>query len=55
MVPGWSYLPFPVCATSIFNDTAGKAYVSSTSLADALKSWQEQCATYGNEQGFAVR
>ena len=34
---------------------ADVARATSTSLADALKSWQEQCATYGNEQGFAVR
>ncbi|HYN97740.1 MAG TPA: extracellular solute-binding protein, partial [Pilimelia sp.] len=30
VVPGWSYLPFQVYANSIFNDTAGKAYVSGT-------------------------
>jgi multiple sugar transport system substrate-binding protein len=55
VVPGWSYLPFQVYANSVFNDTVGKAYVSSTTLADGLKAWQEQSAKYGNEQGFTVK
>ncbi|GIE98551.1 ABC transporter substrate-binding protein [Paractinoplanes rishiriensis] len=55
VVTGWSYLPFQVYANSIFNDTVGKAYVSPTSLADALKSWQDQSAKYGTEQGFTVK
>jgi multiple sugar transport system substrate-binding protein len=55
VVTGWSYLPFQVYANSIFNDTVGKAYVSSTSLADGLKAWQEQSAKYGTEQGFTVK
>ena len=55
VVPGWQYLPFQVYANSIFNDTAGKAYVSSTPLADGLKAWQEQSAKYGTEQGFTVK
>jgi multiple sugar transport system substrate-binding protein len=55
VVTGWSYLPFQVYANSIFNDTVGKAYVSSTSLADGLKAWQDQSAKYGTEQGFTVK
>jgi multiple sugar transport system substrate-binding protein len=55
VVSGWSYLPFQVYANSVFNDTAGKAYVSSTSLADGLKAWGEQSAKYGKEQGFTVK
>jgi len=55
VVPGWTYLPFQVYANSIFNDTVGKAYVSSTTLADGLKAWQDQSAKYGNEQGFTVK
>jgi multiple sugar transport system substrate-binding protein len=55
VVTGWSYLPFQVYANSIFNDTVGKAYVSSTTLADGLKAWQEQSAKYGTEQGFTVK
>jgi multiple sugar transport system substrate-binding protein len=55
VVPGWTYLPFQVYANSIFNDTAGKAYVSSTTLADGLKAWQDQSAKYGTEQGFTVK
>ncbi|WP_211268867.1 ABC transporter substrate-binding protein [Actinoplanes subtropicus] len=55
VVPGWTYLPFQVYANSIFNDTVGKAYVSSTTLADGLKAWQEQSAKYGGEQGFTVK
>jgi multiple sugar transport system substrate-binding protein len=55
VVTGWSYLPFQVYSNSIFNDTVGKAYVSSTTLADGLKAWQEQSAKYGTEQGFTVK
>ncbi|WP_199513917.1 ABC transporter substrate-binding protein [Nucisporomicrobium flavum] len=55
VVPGWSYLPFQVYANSVFNDTAGKAYVSSTTLADGLKAWRDQSAKYGTEQGFTVK
>jgi multiple sugar transport system substrate-binding protein len=55
VVTGWSYLPFQVYANSVFNDTVGKAYVSSTSLADGLKAWQDQSTKYGNEQGFTVK
>ncbi|QKW09831.1 sugar ABC transporter substrate-binding protein [Streptomyces sp. NA04227] len=51
---GWSYLPYQVYANSIFNDTAGKAYVSSKPLAEALKSWQDASVKYGTEQGFTV-
>ena len=55
VVTGWSYLPFQVYANSVFNDTAGKAYVSGTTLADGLKAWQDQSAKYGSEQGFTVK
>jgi multiple sugar transport system substrate-binding protein len=54
VVAGWSYLPFQVYANSVFNDTVGKAYVSGMPLQDALKSWQEASAKYGNQQGFTV-
>ncbi len=50
----WSYLPFQQYANSIFNDTVGKAYISKTKLADALKSWQDASVKYGKEQGFTV-
>ncbi|OKK08961.1 ABC transporter substrate-binding protein [Streptomyces sp. CB02400] len=50
----WSYLPYQVYANSIFNDTVGKAYVSDTTLAEGLKTWQEASVEYGNEQGFTV-
>ncbi len=55
VVPGWSYLPFQVYANSIFNDTAGKAYVSATPLQAGLQSWQDASAKYGKEQGFTVK
>ncbi|MEU1132028.1 sugar ABC transporter substrate-binding protein [Streptomyces sp. NPDC005900] len=51
----WEYLPYQVYANSIFNDTAGKAYVSGTPLAKGLRSWQDASARYGTEQGFTVR
>ncbi|WP_455362504.1 ABC transporter substrate-binding protein [Streptomyces sp. SYSU K21746] len=51
---GWSYLPYQVYANSVFNDTAGKAYVSSTPLTDGLKAWQDASVKYGKEQGFTV-
>ncbi|MDR7276208.1 ABC transporter substrate-binding protein [Catenuloplanes atrovinosus] len=55
VVPGWSYLPYQVYANSIFKDTAGQAYISSTKLADGLKAWQDASVKYGNEQGFTVK
>ncbi|WP_022873499.1 ABC transporter substrate-binding protein [Nesterenkonia alba] len=51
---GRQYLPFHVHAISIFNDTAGQAYVSDTTLSEGLEEWGEQSAAYGNEQGFDV-
>ncbi|WP_121711183.1 extracellular solute-binding protein [Streptomyces sp. E5N91] len=50
----WSYLPYQVYANSVFNDTVGKAYVSGTTLAEGLESWQEASVKYGEEQGFTV-
>ncbi|MFM9443271.1 ABC transporter substrate-binding protein [Streptomyces acidiscabies] len=50
----WKYLPFQPYANSIFNDTVGKAYVSSTTLAQGLKAWQDASVKYGNEQGFTM-
>lgn len=50
----WSYLPFQQYANSIFNDTVGKAYVSGTTLADGLKTWQDASVKYAEEQGFTV-
>ncbi|MEV5159524.1 extracellular solute-binding protein [Streptomyces sp. NPDC053728] len=55
VAPGWSYLPYQVYANSIFNDTAGQAYVSGTELADGLKDWQDASVKYGTEQGFTVK
>ncbi|MFF1712737.1 ABC transporter substrate-binding protein [Streptomyces sp. NPDC058268] len=51
----WKYLPYQMYANSIFNDTAGKAYVSGTPLTKGLKSWQDASVKYGNEQGFSVQ
>lgn len=51
---GWSYLPFQAYANGIYNDTAGQAYVSDTTLKDGLKNWQDASIKYGNEQGFTV-
>lgn len=51
---GWKYLPYQVYSNSIFNDTVGKAYISSTKLTDGLKSWQDKSLQYGSEQGFTV-
>ncbi|WP_371628433.1 sugar ABC transporter substrate-binding protein [Streptomyces sp. NBC_00341] len=50
----WSYLPYQVYANSVFNDTAGKAYVSSTTLSDGLKAWQDASVKYGKDQGFTL-
>lgn len=54
VLPGWSYLPYQVYANSVFNDTVGKAYVSSTTLADGLKAWQDKSIAYGTQQGFSM-
>ncbi|MEV8316558.1 sugar ABC transporter substrate-binding protein [Streptomyces sp. NPDC059900] len=51
----WTYLPYQVYANSIFNDTAGKAYVSGTPLSKGLESWQDASVKYGSEQGFSVQ
>ncbi|WP_432007945.1 ABC transporter substrate-binding protein [Streptomyces parvus] len=51
---GWEYLPYQVYANSVFNDTVGKAYVSSKPLADGLKAWQDASVKYGKDQGFTV-
>ena len=51
---GWSYLPYQVYANSVFNDTAGKAYVSATPLSQGLNAWQQASVKYGTEQGFSV-
>ncbi|MFF3429679.1 ABC transporter substrate-binding protein [Streptomyces sp. NPDC002602] len=51
---GWSYLPYQVYANSIFNDSVGKAYISSTTLAQGLDAWRKASAKYGAEQGFSV-
>ena len=55
VLPGWSYLPTQVQSNSIFNDTAGKAYVSGTTLADGLKAWQDQSLKYATDQGFTAK
>lgn len=55
VVTGWSYLPFQVYANSIYKDTVGQAYVSSTTLQAGLKAWQDASVKYGTEQGFTVR
>jgi len=55
VVTGWQYLPFQVYSNSIFNDTVGKAYVSSTTLTDGLAAWQKASIDYGNQQGFTVK
>lgn len=54
VLPGWSYLPYQVYANSIFNDSVGKAYVSSRPLTAGLKSWQVASVNYGKEQGFSM-
>ncbi|WP_035839657.1 ABC transporter substrate-binding protein [Kitasatospora azatica] len=51
---GWQYLPYQVYANSIFNDTVGKAYVSSTTLTSGLKAWQDASVKYGTDQGFST-
>jgi multiple sugar transport system substrate-binding protein len=55
VLPGWTYLPTQVQSNSIFNDTAGKAYVSGTTLADGLKAWQDQSLKYASDQGFTAK
>ncbi|PVE11508.1 ABC transporter substrate-binding protein [Streptomyces scopuliridis] len=51
---GWSYLPYQVYANSVFNDTVGKAYISSTPLSKGLEDWQRASIKYGTDQGFSV-
>jgi multiple sugar transport system substrate-binding protein len=52
VVEGWTYLPYQAYANSIFNDTAGQAFVGGTTLEDGLLDWQDASLSYGEEQGF---
>ncbi|MFC5501999.1 ABC transporter substrate-binding protein [Lysinimonas soli] len=52
---GWSYLPYQVYANSIFGDTVGQAYSSSSDLNAGLSTWQSQLLSYGKQQGFTVK
>lgn len=52
---GWQYLPYQVYGNSVFNDTAGKAYVSDQTLAKGFGAWQSKLVGYGKEQGFDVQ
>jgi multiple sugar transport system substrate-binding protein len=54
VAPDWSYLPFQVYANSIYGDTVGQSYLSSSDLSTGLDAWQEALVTYGNQQGFKV-
>jgi multiple sugar transport system substrate-binding protein len=54
VVEGWTYLPYQVYANSIFNDTAGQAYVSDTTLTEGLAEWAERSRAYGTDQGFTI-
>ncbi|UYQ65795.1 extracellular solute-binding protein [Streptomyces peucetius] len=50
----WTYLPYQAYANSVFNDTAGQAYVSDITLAEGLRNWEKAIVKYGTEQGFSV-
>lgn len=52
VTPGWSYLPFPVYANSIFGDKVSGAYSGSGNLKDAYAAWQTDLVSYGQSQGF---
>lgn len=54
VAPGWQYLPYQVYANSVFPDTVGTAYTSSSDLNAGLQAWQEQIVSYGDSQGFSV-
>ncbi|MFP7760195.1 ABC transporter substrate-binding protein [Marisediminicola sp. LYQ134] len=54
VVEGWSYLPFQAYSNSIFNDTAGQAYVGGVTLQEGLEDWQDASLSYAGEQGFTV-
>jgi multiple sugar transport system substrate-binding protein len=54
VLPGWSYLPFQVYANSIFANTGGQAYTGKSTLTAGLQAWQQQSASYGNQEGFSV-
>jgi multiple sugar transport system substrate-binding protein len=54
VVPGWNYLPYQLYANSIFADYVGKSYERTTTLDQALNSWQKALVDYGNQQGFTV-
>lgn len=55
VVKGWNYLPYQLYANSIFGDTVGKSYQSSSNLDSGLQSWQKALVDYGNKQGFQAQ
>ena len=54
VLSGFSLLPYQAYANSIFGDTVGKSYESSSDLNPGLQAWQKQLVDYGNQQGFTV-
>ena len=54
VVSGFTLLPYQAYANSIFGDTVGKSYESSSDLNPGLQAWQKQLVDYGNQQGFTV-
>lgn len=54
VVSGFTLLPYQAYANSIFGDTVGKSYESSSDLNPGLLAWQKQLVDYGNQQGFTV-
>jgi len=54
IAPGWQYLPYQVYANTIFGDTVGKSFNSSTPLTTTLLDWQAELIRYGETQGFTV-
>ncbi len=53
-VPGWSWLPIMVYATSIYKDTVGQSISTKGDLNDGFAAFQDRLAEYATEQGFTV-
>jgi multiple sugar transport system substrate-binding protein len=53
-VPGWSWLPIMVYATSIYKDTVGQAIADKGDLNDGFAAFKDRLVEYATQQGFTV-
>ncbi|MDO5048688.1 MAG: sugar ABC transporter substrate-binding protein [Actinomycetaceae bacterium] len=52
VLPGWSYLPFQPYANTIYGDKIAGAFAGTTTVEDALATWQTDLESYAKQNGF---